>query len=216
MNARQIEIFHAVMRMRSVTSAAEFLGISQPAVSKALRLAERQAGLRLFQTVKGRLMPTPEAERLLPDAERIVNEIAAFARLTGEIRAGGAGLVRVAASSSLSITLMPNAVARFHRRHPMVRLASHMLPARETAQAVLSGQADLGLCLSPVPIPGLTVRTLPGPRMILVAPEGHPCCGGGWCGRRTSPRIRWCLMGPTPISAKCWTRPSLPPGWRGR
>ncbi|WP_161993485.1 LysR family transcriptional regulator [Muricoccus nepalensis] len=174
MNARQIEIFHAVMRMRSVTGAAAFLGVSQPAVSKALRLAERQTGFRLFHTVKGRLLPTPEAQRLLPDAERIVNEVAAFARLTGEVRSGGAGLVRVAASSSLSITLVPRAVAAFERRHPMVRMASHLLPARETADAVLSGQADLGLCLSPVPKPGLAVRTLPGPRMILIAPEGHP------------------------------------------
>lgn len=56
----------------------------------------------------------------------------------------------------------------------MVRLASDMMPARETAQAVLSGQADLGPCLSPAPIPGLAARTLPGPHMILVAPEGHP------------------------------------------
>jgi DNA-binding transcriptional LysR family regulator len=174
MNARQIEIFHAVMRMRSVTGAAAFLGISQPAVSKALRLAERQFGFSLFHTVKGRLLPTPEAQRLLPDAERIVNEIAAFSRLTGEVRTGGAGLVRVAASSSLSITLVPAAVARFQRRHPMVRVSSHLLPARETAEAVLSGHADLGLCLSPVPIPGLAVRNLPGPRMILMALEGHP------------------------------------------
>ena len=174
MNARQIEIFHAVMRMRSVTGAAAFLGVSQPAVSKAIRLAERQTGFRLFHTVKGRLLPTPEAQRLLPDAERIVNEVTAFTRLTGEVRSGGAGLVRVAASSSLSITLMPRAVATFERQHPMVRMASHLLPARETADAVLSGQADLGLCLSPVPKPGLAVRTLPGPRMILIAPDGHP------------------------------------------
>jgi DNA-binding transcriptional LysR family regulator len=173
MNARQLEIFHAVMRMRSVTGAAGFLGISQPAVSKALRLAERQVGFRLFRTVKGRLLPTSEAERLLPDAERIVGDIAAFARLTGEVRTGGAGLVRVAASSSLSNGLLPRAVARFQRSHPLVRVSSHLLPARETAEAVLSGHVDLGLCLSPVPIPGLAVRSLPGPRMIVIAPEGH-------------------------------------------
>ncbi len=174
MNGRQLEIFHAVMRMRSVTGAAGFLGISQPAVSKALRLAERQAGFRLFRTVKGRLLPTPEAERLLPDAERIVGDLAAFARLTGEVRTGGAGLVRIAASSSLSTSVIPGAVARFRKSHPLVRISSHLLPARDAAEAVLAGQADLGLCLSPVPIPGLAVRSLPGPRMIVIAPLGHP------------------------------------------
>lgn len=173
MNARQIEIFHAVMRMRSVTGAAAFLGISQPAVSKSLKQAEDSIGFPLFRTVKGRLLPTAEAERLLPDAERILRDVAAFTRLTGEISTGGAGLVRVTASSSLSTTLMPRAVARFQRSHPLVRVSSHLLPARDAAETVLAGQADLGLCLSPAAIPGLAVRSLPGPRMIAIAPEGH-------------------------------------------
>ena len=55
-----------------------------------------------------------------------------------------------------------------------MRISSHLLPARDAAEAVLAGQADLGLCLSPVPIPGLAVRSLPGPRMIVIAPLGHP------------------------------------------
>src|SRR6185295_15891903 len=133
MNARQLEIFHAVMRSGTITGAAAFLGISQPAVSKAMRAIEQQLGFKLLRPIKGRLYPTPEAQRLLPEA-----------------------------------------TASFQKANPAVRLSSHLLPAREVAEAVAAGEADFGLTLSPVQLPGLTVRTLGAAEMVFVAPIGHP------------------------------------------
>jgi len=174
MNARQLEIFHAVMRSGTITGAASFLGISQPAVSKAMRAIERSLGFKLLRPIKGRLYPTPEAQRLLPDADRIMSELSAFERLTGEVKTGGAALVRVVASSSSATALLPAAAATFQKANPAVRLSSHLLPAREVAEAVAAGEADFGLTLSPVQLPGLTVRTLGAAEMVFIAPLGHP------------------------------------------
>jgi len=173
MNARQLEIFHAVMRCGTITGAASFLGISQPAVSKAIQAAERKIGFRLFRPIRGRLYPTPEAERLLPEADRIMSDMSAFRRLAGEVRTGGAGLVRVAASSACASALLPRAAARFQSAHPNVRLSTHLLPAREVAAAVAAGEVEFGLALSPVQVPGLAVRSLGAAEMIFIAPERH-------------------------------------------
>ncbi|WP_159999386.1 LysR substrate-binding domain-containing protein [Roseomonas sp. 18066] len=173
MNARQIEIFHAVMRSGTITGAAAFLGISQPAVSQAIQAAERRIGFPLFRPVRGRLYPTPEAERLLPDADRIIGEMSSFRRLAGEVRTGGAGLVRVAASSACAAMLLPRAAQRFRGTHPNVRLSTHLLPAREVASAVVAGEVDFGLAMSPVQSPGLAARALGNVEMIFMAPEGH-------------------------------------------
>jgi DNA-binding transcriptional LysR family regulator len=174
MNARQLEIFHAVMRSGTITGAASFLGISQPAVSKAMRAIERSLGFKLLRPIKGRLYPTPEAQRLLPDADRIMSELSAFERLTGEVKTGGTSLVRVVASSSSATALLPAAAAPFQKANPAVRISSHLLPAREVAEAVAAGEADFGLTLSPVQLPGLTVRTLGAAEMVFIAPHGHP------------------------------------------
>jgi len=174
MNARQLEIFHAVMRSGTITGAASFLGISQPAVSKAMRAIERRLGFRLLRPIKGRLYPTPEAQRLLPDADRIMSELSAFERLTGEVKTGGTGLIRVVASSSSATALLPAAAASFQKANPAVRISSHLLPARGVAEAVAAGEADFGLTLSPVQLPGLTVRTLGAAVMVFIAPLGHP------------------------------------------
>jgi DNA-binding transcriptional LysR family regulator len=174
MKARQLEIFHAVMLSGTITGAASFLGISQPAVSKAMHAIERELGFMLLRPVRGRLYPTPEAQRLLPDAERIMSELSAFERLTGEVKTGGAGLVRVVASSSSATALLPAAAASFRKTNPAVRISSHLLPARGVAESIAAGEADFGLTLSPVQLPGLTVRTLGAARMIGIAPVGHP------------------------------------------
>lgn len=174
MNARQIEIFHAVMRSGTITGAAAFLGITQPAVSKAVLAMERSLGFKLLRPMKGRLYPTPEAERLLPDADRIMGELSAFQRLTGEVRTGGTGLVRAASSSACATALLPLAMSLFQKDHPAVRVSSHLLPARGVAEVVAAGEADFGLALSPVQLPGLSVSTLGAAEMVLIAPTGHP------------------------------------------
>jgi DNA-binding transcriptional LysR family regulator len=103
-----------------------------------------------------------------------MSELSAFERLTGEVKTGGASLVRVVASSSSATALLPAAAATFQKANPAVRISSHLLPAREVAEAVAAGEADFGLTLSPVQLPGLTVRTLGAAEMVFIAPHGHP------------------------------------------
>jgi len=59
MLSRDIEIFRTVMTSGSATRAARVLGLSQPAVSMALRRLEQRAGLELFQRPGGKLQPRP-------------------------------------------------------------------------------------------------------------------------------------------------------------
>lgn len=70
MHLGELEAFDAVMRMGSTSRAAEFLGISQPAVSRAVARLARSTRLTLFRQVGGRLVPTPEAIALHEEVER--------------------------------------------------------------------------------------------------------------------------------------------------
>ncbi len=174
MNARQLEIFHAVMRCRTVTEAARFLGISQPAVSKAVRAAERELGFRLLRLVKGRLYPTPEAETLMGDADRVMRELGSFQRLVTEVRAGRVGTLRLAASSSLGTAMIPRALARFREAWPGLRVSTHLLPAAGVAELVAMREVDFGVTHSPTHAAGTAVRSLTQTEMICIAPPGHP------------------------------------------
>ncbi|CAJ3076526.1 LysR family transcriptional regulator [Burkholderia pseudomallei] len=61
LNLRQIEVFRAIMLTGSISGAAKLLHVSQPAVSRLISYAEQRLGLALFERIKGRLYPTPEA-----------------------------------------------------------------------------------------------------------------------------------------------------------
>lgn len=68
MPARQLEVFRAVMRSATVTGAAKALNLATRAEPNRFH-PEDKLGFRLFERVKGRLVPTPEAEELFPQAD---------------------------------------------------------------------------------------------------------------------------------------------------
>ncbi|RAI02096.1 LysR family transcriptional regulator [Acuticoccus sediminis] len=173
MNARQLEIFRAIMRTGSVTDAARVLNVSQPTVSKVLLHMESQLGLKLFSRARGRLTPTPEAQLLFPDADRVFRDLAALRQLVNDLRAGDGGSIRIAASSSLAETVVPRALTRFRREHPRTKISSHLLPAAETAEMVRARAVDLGLTLSPLSDQTLHVATIGQCNMVAVMPVGH-------------------------------------------
>lgn len=117
MNFRHIEVFFAVMACGTVTEAARQLGVSQPSVTTTIKQAEARLGLQLFQREGGRLVPTAEARILFEEAERAHDALAAFRTLASRLRLGEGGHVRIAAVPSLSLELLPDAIARFEELH---------------------------------------------------------------------------------------------------
>ncbi|MFM2588044.1 LysR family transcriptional regulator [Vibrio sp. TBV020] len=88
MNLRQLEVFYAVMKTGTVSGAAKQLHVSQPNVTRVLSHTELQLGFSLFERVKGRLIPTREAQLLLPEAEKVYQQLGQFRNLTNKIKAG--------------------------------------------------------------------------------------------------------------------------------
>ncbi|MET5019937.1 LysR family transcriptional regulator, partial [Burkholderia pseudomallei] len=60
LNLRPIEVFRAIMLTGSISGAAKLLHVSQQAVSRLISYAEQRLGLAQFESIKGRLYPTPE------------------------------------------------------------------------------------------------------------------------------------------------------------
>jgi len=147
-NFRHIEVFFAVMTCGTVTEAARQLGVSQPSVTTTIQQAEARLGLRLFQRESGRLVPTAEARTLFEEAERAHDALAAFRTLAGRLRLGEGGHVRIAAVPSLSLELLPDAIARFEELHSGYNYSVTTLNTEEILRQLDSraGTFDLGFC----------------------------------------------------------------------
>jgi DNA-binding transcriptional LysR family regulator len=174
MNLRQLEVFHAIMQTGSVTGAARHLHVSQPAISNVLKHTEQQLGFRLFERIGGRLHPTPEATRMMPDVDEIFGRLGTLERFVQDLRDGRAGRVVLATSPTLVNTFLPQAVARFRRRNPAVRITIQSLPTPMAVERVARREVDLGMVYVPVTDDAVTAEDLLVTEMACAIPRNHP------------------------------------------
>ena len=144
MNLRQLEIFRAVMHHRTTVAAARMLGMSQSAVSNAVKHTEQQLGFVLFERRGNRLVPTQEARMLLEQAEPLFAHHKAVRRHIDDIRSGQTGRLRVAATAELSASVLPGVVQRFLAERPALHLHLDTLPLNAVIDTVENGAADIG------------------------------------------------------------------------
>ncbi len=147
---RQIEVFAAVMRSGSVIGAARELRIAQPTVSRIILRIQDQLGLRLFDRVRGRLVPTPEARRFLAEIERAFAQMRiAIDRAADSSRPGRTPL-RVGASPSLGRGLAPGALARLAQAFPDLALQLDVVSVAQVMPFLVEKVGDVALTLHPV------------------------------------------------------------------
>ena len=107
MNYRQIECFRAVMYTGSMTLAAAQLHTSQPNVSRAIALLQRETQLNLFERVGQRVVPTPEAQALLKEVDRVYVGLQSIRAAADRIRTLGVEGLRIAVTPALGISPVP-------------------------------------------------------------------------------------------------------------
>ena len=73
MNTNKYKVFLTVIDCMNLTRAAEKLNYSQPAISHVIRSMEDEFGFTLLQRTHSRVMPTKEAEILIPRMREIIN-----------------------------------------------------------------------------------------------------------------------------------------------
>jgi DNA-binding transcriptional LysR family regulator len=170
MRLRHIEVFHAVMQAGTVSGAAQVLHISQPAVTKVLQHAEAQLGISLFQRNKGKFKPTPEAQRLFVEVDRLHGDLLAIRRLATSLKSGESQSVRLAATPALGLTVVPAAMARWHKAIKGVRCQLSTHHTRELVNALLLGEADMAVSLQDPRHPGIHTEILASGPMAALTP----------------------------------------------
>jgi DNA-binding transcriptional LysR family regulator len=174
MRLRHIEVFHAIMQAGTITGAAQILHISQPAVTKVLQHCELQLGIPLFNRVRGKLYPTPEAQRLRIEIDKLNKDLVSIRRLASNLRTGEFELLRLVSTPALGVSVLPSAIVQWGNAYPQVRctLATHH--TREIISALLLNEADLALSLHDPCYPGIVAEPLAAGPMMALCPLGSP------------------------------------------
>lgn len=146
---QQLGAFEKVAATGSFRAAAQALFVSQPALSRTIRIAEGTLGTRLFDRDTRRVALTPAGEELLPIARRILQEFdSAFGELAQFVE-GRRGHVSVASLPSVGVAILPRTVARLQRELPGVGFTLEEAPAAPLLKMVEQGLVDFAITVEP-------------------------------------------------------------------
>ncbi len=179
MRLRQIEVFHAIYTSGSMTNAAKLLNVSQPSISKVLAHAEQQLGYPLFDRVKGKLVATPEADRLFGLVSNVYDHVEQLRQVAENLRSSDVGKVRVAATPAFGVELLPTAVSSYLADHRDTVFEIETLHHDEISEALLASRIDIGLAFDAVPAPGLKSEAIAQGEFVVVTPAEIEFAGDG-------------------------------------
>jgi DNA-binding transcriptional LysR family regulator len=168
-----MEVFQAVMREGTVTDAARLLGLSQPSVTEMLKHTEARLGFRLFDRVKGRLRPTPEALYLIEEVENIFEQVRVFRRSSEALRDTKLGSLNIATISALGLSLVPSMLGSFMAGRPDVR--SRLLVKRrfDLIGSIITEGIDVGFSFLTGNDPRIVRRVVAQQGLVAIFPAGH-------------------------------------------
>lgn len=138
-------VFEAVARLENVTTAAEELLLSQPAVSQKIRQLENDLGCSLFVRTSRGVHVTAEGEVLYRYAAEGLERFRLGERKLKELLDLDSGEIRVGASDmTLQFCLLPY-LEKFHARYPGVKISVTNGPTPETLRLLEQGIIDFGV-----------------------------------------------------------------------
>ncbi len=150
MDLRQLRYFLAVADNLHFRRAAEFLHLSQPALTLQVRALEEELGVQLLHRDRHRTSLTAagevlrnEARALLGSADRIADKIKRAAR-------GQIGLLRIGFISTAASRILPPIISAYRIHHPEVELDLHNILTAEQLVALQGRTIDIGLLRMPV------------------------------------------------------------------
>jgi DNA-binding transcriptional LysR family regulator len=177
MDTRQLAAFCAVIDRASFSQAAEQLGVTQPAVSLAVRSLERRLGATLIDRSSRHAEPTDAGRLVYRHAQRILAAELELSRSLAASEGEPSGHLVLAASAGPGERVMPALLVAFRDRHPTVTVALRVEASDAVVDRVLDRQVEIGVVGVERPHRSLTYEPFLRDELVLCLPQGHALAG---------------------------------------
>jgi DNA-binding transcriptional LysR family regulator len=170
----RLEIFLHAAEDLSFSEAAKNVHLSQPTVSHHIHMLEHDLGVTLFDRSSSGLRLTEAGRLLLPWARKLIRESTEMQEMMSSLQSKIVGSLRIACSTTTGKYLLPQLAARFHNRHPGVRIAILSCAQANVIPRLLKEEANLGVLSHETCGEGLECQEFFEDHIILIAPANHP------------------------------------------
>ncbi|MFE8101234.1 LysR substrate-binding domain-containing protein [Brenneria goodwinii] len=173
-NPRQVEAFHKVILTGGITSAANMMHITQPAVSRLIRDFEDALNLKLFDRDGRGLIPRAEAMKLYREVDRLYLGLDHIALIADEIRHAKGSVLRIASVQALSLLCSEQMLPALIKEYPDISLFLDIESSSHITEAITANQYDVGFIFGQASNKGLEAEPLAEASAVAVLSMTHP------------------------------------------
>jgi LysR family hydrogen peroxide-inducible transcriptional activator len=179
MTLTELKYIVAVARERHFGRAAEACFVSQPTLSVAIKKLEDELGVVLFERGSSEVSLTPSGERIVVQAQRVLDEAARVKELAKQGKDPLSGALRVGVIYTIGPYLLPTLIRQLVRDTPQMPLLLNENLTVKLLELLKNGEIDAAILALPLPESGVMIRPVYDEQFIVAVPRSHP-----WARRR--------------------------------
>lgn len=173
MTLRMIEAFRAVIINGSISEAATYMHISQPAVSRLIKDLESEVGFQLFDRRHGRVFTNDDGLAFFEEVRRSYIGLDRIEQAAEHIQKRETGAIKVACLPAVGLSVMPKVIANFLKIYPGIKINTQILHSTAIIKLLTSLQCDIGFVESSLSAPSLRKGPIYHLDSVCILPPGH-------------------------------------------
>ncbi|MES3025577.1 MAG: LysR family transcriptional regulator [Pseudomonadota bacterium] len=171
---RQMRAFVALAKTGNFTLAAQYLHVTQSALSGLIKELEQTLGVRVVDRSTRKIALTEVGRELYPLFAKMIDDLdGALVNIADHTKLKK-GMVRIAAPQLMSCTLLPQVIAAYRAAHPDIAVRLVDCALESVGARVFSGEVDFGIGPEREPSAQIDAAVLFEMPFVLVFPQGHP------------------------------------------
>ncbi len=175
MDFRELSYLIAVAKFQNITKAAEALCISQPGLSKFLTGLENDLGLKLFERIDKKYLPTYAGKRYLDYAKNILDTKASLDAELADIIKKDFGALYIGIPNMRCTYMLPKILPAFNKKYPNVKINIIEGPSAMLDKKLLEGDLDLAFYSKHPEINyGLEYEKIAVEELLICVQKNHP------------------------------------------
>jgi DNA-binding transcriptional LysR family regulator len=169
-----VRSFVALAAELNFSRAARRLNMTQPPLSRQMKLLEQQLDVILFERTSRRVVLTPAGRAFLPEAQKMLAQSEAAIVATRRAARGSAGTIRIGFVGAATYSFLPAFITRTRASAPHIELELVQMETAEQMKAINEEEVDLGFSRPLIGAHHLDSLCVAREPMMLAVPKAHP------------------------------------------
>jgi DNA-binding transcriptional LysR family regulator len=170
---RALRYFSEVVNCRGFSRASAVLHVTQPAISRAVRLLEEEVGVALLIREPTSIKLTREGEVVYRHAAHMLRQVRELTSELADMKSELSGVLRVGLPPLVGSTFFPDVIAQFRRAFPGIELHIVEFFSNQIEQTLDDGAIDIACAMLPVDIRRFVVQPFASDQLMCVVSRGH-------------------------------------------